>query len=273
MNNCLVTKLKGEVSNNELPKLGELVARVNSSFSVSPKSSAITVRASKNALSLTENGSPSSSVEVTDLVNATTIYVSQECTVFIPQYNLSVLNIDPIDDIDIEFASANFHRLWLGSKNLNSVHFGVCSPYVNSIQLENNTIDFSASGYSLLSSVKFATTNLKQKMDVDDFTSKAPLLSDYRCFGRQQTGTFDNFGRCKDILRIYGFTGNGSIEGFVTAQRQAYGGRAAKTTGTVNLLWCSKVTFQGVDGLIKGTEKILSWTANTITFDGTTINA
>jgi len=277
MENCLITKLKGTVDNVNLPKIGELVVKLNNSFSLTSEN-VITVRANKNAISLVSGGPYSNSVNVpAGLSVPTTIYISEECTVFIPKYYLHTIVMNPSDNIDLNFAGeldvleggVGFDVPIVGIK----FDLGTAPKKLIYISAYDYTISFNGDSYPSLKRVSFNSTNKDQVINISDLVSKAPRLEEYKCYSNHQNGTFVDFGNAKRLNLIYGFIGSGTMEGFVAAQRLAFGDRGARTTGSVNLLWCTKITFQGVGGLVLGSVKTLSWTADTITFDGTTINA
>jgi hypothetical protein len=277
MENCLVTKLKGTVDNVNLSKIGELVVKTKGNIILTSEN-AITVRANKNAISLVNGGPYSNSVNVPAGMNpATQIYVSEECTVFIPKYYLHTITINPSDNIDLNFTGefdvleggVGFGAVAVGTK----FDLGIAPKKLVNISASNYTISFNGDSYPILKKVSFESTNKDQVINISDLVSKAPLLEEYRCYSNYQNGTFEGFGNAKRLNLIYGFNGTGTMEGFVAAQRLASGDREARTTGSANLMWCGNITFQGVSNLVLGSVKTLSWTADTITFDGTTINA
>jgi hypothetical protein len=274
---CLVEKLKGTVDNVNLFKIGELVVNVKSGFALTSEN-AITVRANKNAISLVNGGPYSNSVNVpAGLSTATSIYVSEECTVFIPKYYLHNITMNPSDNTDLNFTGdfdvleggVGFNAVAVGTK----FDLGTAPKKLENISAYNYTISFNGDSYPLLKRISFDPTNKDQDINISDLVSKAPLLNEYRCYSNHQNGVFEDFGNAKRINLIYGFNGTGTMEGFVAAQRLASGDREARTTGSISLQWCRNITFQGVSNLVQGSVKTLSWTADTITFDGTTINA
>lgn len=280
MENCIKTQLKSVVDNSNLPLVGELVVKVNSNIIVLPKVP-ITIRADKNAISTINGGTPVDSISITDTTNPTTIYVSSECTVFIPQYNLNTLQISPLEDINVNYVSAIFGRIDLTILAItNNVDLGVAPASSVGLHLADNTIELSASAYPVLGVLTTQITNKNIKVNIADLCSKAPVLREYKCYTNVEkiVGEFADFGNCKSIEAIYGFGKAGTLESFVVAQRATYhqgqsDERAGRTIGSVNLFWCQNLTFQGVNAGIQGSVKTLSWTENTITFDGTTINA
>lgn len=276
MKNCLVTKLKRTVDNPNLALLGELPVVVNSSFSVSSQQQ-IKVRANKNAISLTENGTPTNEITIEPDGSPTPIYVMEECIVFLPYYYIAKLFISPIEDINVKYygykSSSNFIQLTI--QGTNSVNLGELPINIKYADLGDCTIKLSADTYPNLTNFTTGATNKKQLINLVEIKNKMPSLQIFYVYvpAGNYTGTVEDLGGIKTLTNITGLTISGAMENFVAAQRQSYSGRAGRTTGSVSLKWCRNFTFQGVDNLVLGTAKTLSWTATTITFDGTTIDA
>lgn len=280
MKNCLVTKLKSVVLNDSLLRLGELPINIGAgSFLISP-SEETTVRADKNVLSLTNGGTGTNSVTIPagTISAGTTVYVSGECTVYIPQYIVQKISISPKNDIDIKYlgVNANTQGLYITiPNNTSTAELGTLPKKCVQATLDSNLINFNFDSYPKLRVISANNLFKTIEYNVEEIAQKCPELRTFGLFTTADkiTGDFEDFGTLKHIEAISGFRGGGTMEGFVAAQRVASGDRAARTTGSISLIWCDSITFQGVGNIVQGTAKTLSWTANTITFDGTTIEA
>lgn len=281
MSKCLVTKLNGVVNDDALLRLGEIAISVDAGdFRIVNTSGTTTIRANKASLSLTEGGAGSTSVSARKSASNTDfvfIYVTEPCIVYIPQYYLERLYISPKSDIDIKYLGASLgesgsyfsvptltYVVSLGSvpANIRSLSVGMCN------------FNLDEDEYPSLIALSAAATNRVFVIDAADIAERMPALRDYSIWSTadNSSGSFDDFGKCKSLNSLKMYHGSGTIEGFVANQRAIYGSRPARTSGSVTLQYLGAVTFNGTT-IYSATAKTLSWTATTITFDGTTINA
>lgn len=279
MKNCLVTRYKSSVSNNDLLRFGELPIKMDvGSFKINNSTNDTVIRADKASLSLVNGGTGYDSVTVSkasDTTTMTTVYVTQPCTVFVPQYYLNRITIIPQEDINIEFIGANIGIGAYITVDTSTVqkHLGVVPANCRSLNCYLCTFDLSNVEHPNLISLQANSGNTRNSLDVPLIAAVCPELKTMEVPSSNIVGTLEDFGACKNLVTLSFFSGTGTMEGFVAAQRVASGSRPARTTGSISLKWCTKITFQGVNNLVQGTAKTLSWTATTITFDGTTITA
>lgn len=282
--NCLVTKLKAVVNNDSLPRFDEIVVKVASgSFQICNSTKETVIRSNKNSLSLTSGGTGLSTVTVpkaSSTASMTTVYVNQECTIYVPQYYLNRFYFTPIEDVDIKnvgLSSVSGCYISIPSSNT-QVSLGSLPRNIRSIAPSMCSFVFDEDEYPNLISVSVNVSNRVWVVNAAEMAQKLPAIRQYNLWSTadNSTGSFDDFGLCKDLTETNGelksYHGSGTIEGFVANQRGTAGGRPAKTTGTVKLQYLGSITFNG-SVVNTTTEKTLSWTADTITFDGTTINA
>lgn len=279
-NNCFVTKLKGIVNDDTLSKFGELPIKMSAgSFLITNITSDTLIRSDKDSLSLSNGGTVSKTVTVPKADNTTsltTVYVTQDCTVFIPQYYLNRLEFTPADNINITSIGSGLKEGAYISILSSSVafHLGELPENVRSISSSMCTFGLSLDEYPYLIMMNCNLINYAFAVDSKELAEKLPALRNYTLWTSEakSTGTFDEWGICKSLNSLRGYHGGGSIEGFVANQRAVHGDRPARTTGSVTLQYLGAVTFNG-STISSDTAKTLSWTANSITFDGTTINA
>lgn len=282
--NCLVTKLKAVVNNDSLPRLNEIVVKVASgSFQICNSTKETVIRSNKNSLSLTSGGTGSSSVTVPKANNTTTmttVYVNQECTIYVPKYYLVRFYFTPIEDVDIKNVGLNSDLgCYISIMSSSSqVSLGSLPRNIRSISPSMCSFVFDEDEYPNLITINGNPSNRIWVVNAAEMAQKLPAIRQYNLWSTatNSTGSFDDFGLCKGLTETNGelksYHGSGTIEGFVANQRGTTGGRPAKTTGTVKLQYLGAITFNG-NVVNTDTEKTLSWTADTITFDGTTISA
>lgn len=279
-NNCFVTKLKGIVNDDTLSKFGELPIKMSAgSFMINNSTSDTLIRSDKDSLSLSNGGTGSKTVTVpkaSDSTSLITVYVTQDCTVFIPQYYLNRLQFTPADNINITSVGLGLTDGAYISILSSSVafHLGELPKNARSIASSMCTFGLALDEYPYLIMINCNLINYAFVVDSKELAEKLPALRDYTLWtsADKSIGTFDEWGICKSLNSLTGYHGSGTIEGFVANQRAVYGSRPARTSGSVTLRYLGAVTFNG-STISSGTAKVLSWTANTITFDGTTINA
>ena len=270
--NCLITKLKEVVNNDSLLRFDEIAVPVNTgSFNITPSKS-INVRSDKPALSLTSGGAGSKSVVVpagTISSSATRVYVTEACTVYIPQYDLLRFNISPTANIECKNIGTNSERVIISLTNSNDLRYdlGTLPKSTFEVFVGQYFFNLNFDSYPVLRKMLVNYGSLVN-VDFSELAEKAPLL-EYLNIASTQSGSLDDLGKCKSLVEARNIV-RGTIEGFVTSERTAYGERAARTSGSVVIVG-PKITFQGT--AIGSGDHNLSWTADTITLDGTTINA
>lgn len=281
MNDCFVTKLKGVVANDALPRLGEIAIKVAAgTLKINNTLNETEIRSDKSSLSLVSGGTGASSVIVPVSQNTTTlttVYITEACTVFIKEYYLNRITFIPTENIDMRYIgvfSVDGAYIYVDTSSV-TVDLGTAPENVREVSCYLCTFNLDGDSYPKLITLRANSANDRMVINVPELAEKCPSLRSYEINTAEGnlTGTFEDFGAFKSINTVSFFNGTGTMEGFVAAQRQAYGDRPGRATGSVTMLWCRKVTFQGVADLVMGTSKTLSWTENTITFDGTTINA
>lgn len=273
--NCFVTKLKGVVSDNTLSRFGELPIKVVAgSFQINNSTSDTLVRSDKASLSLVNGGPGANSVTVPKAANTTTnttVYITTDCTIFLPQYELNRFYFLPAADLNIKYVGGSLEEGAYISITASSVSVHLGSLPINARSIANSmcTFDFDSDEYPYLITINSNLSNRVWVVNAEELAEKLPAIREYTLWSTaaNSTGTFDDFGVCTGLTSFKGFHGSGTIEGFVAKQRAA-----SRTTGSVTLQYLGAVTFNG-STINSGTAKTLSWTANTITFDGTTINA
>lgn len=281
MSKCLVTKLNGIVENDALMRLGEIAISVDAgNFRIANTLEATTIRANKASLSLTQGGVGATSVVArksgsdTDFVS---IYVTESCIVYIPQYHLKRLYITPTSDIDIKYLGVELgaNGSYFSVPTLTSeVSLGSIPTNIRSVSVGMCKFNLDEDEYPSLIALSAAASNRVFVIDAADIAERMPILRDYSIWSTadNSSGSFDDFGKCKSLNSLKMYHGVGTIEGFVANQRATYGSRPARTSGSVELQYLGSVTFNGSQ-ITTSTTKTLSWTATTITFDGTTITA
>lgn len=265
-NNCLVTKLKGTVNNPDLFKLNEWRFSSNS-FLIRGNQNLTSTILSDNtfaadgskirvATDVRENQLSESKITELSIINKMDItYILLSLPVGL---DLNVEGLEYNSNIDtfiVESGSANNTIVGDVSKiitnnPLNNLSF-------RAVKLKGNPTlsDLFKSVNTTITSVSFRDMYENQIHHVDNELSEFAKLT-----------ACTNLGWWNTDLK-------GSIEGYVTASR-GYG----RTTGTVSVSITpgSHITFKGeaVAGKSSPTNLVtLSWTANTITWDGVTINA
>lgn len=281
MSKCLVTKLNGVIEDDSLLRLGEIAIPVDAGrFNIVNTTGTTTIRANSASLSLTEGGAGSTSVVARQSTGGTdfvTIYVATPCIVYIPQYYLNRLSISPKSDIDIKYLGASlgeFGSYFSVSAATYAVSLGSVPANIRSLSASMCSFDLDADAYPVMINLNAAYSNQSFVIDATDIAERMPAMRDYSIWSSvaNSSGTFDDFGKCKELNSLKMYHGSGTIEGFVANQRAVYGSRPARTSGSVTLQYLGSVTFNG-SVINSNTAKTLSWTATTITFDGVTITA
>ena len=226
MNNCLVTKFKGIVNNDNLDKYGELKFKVNNTtdswqqawLSGSPR---VTVKTDGMNMSLSSDGS--NPVNTVTVSSTTPVYFTPgNYPVYISsKYDLSVLSTSMvIEGLD------KFSSLYkLEDVTILSEDSGI----VNLNKLIPGDVEFKT--------IKIITTNVSFVGDINRFANVA-LKEINIPNGNQEgiTGNLVNFAICKSITNI-NLRGQNivpcSIEDFATAQ---LAGENPRVSGTVSFV-------------------------------------
>lgn len=263
-NNCLVTKLKGSVD-ADLPKLGVLKLEVNNSATgYRPigirivEGATVTVSSPNSNIysdlqgTVTDNPriiSPSGS-------NTYSFFTSGAIVEISSKYKLAALiwdgDIKPVEIKDLKYSEGLVNITGYLTGNLSDM-----SQLINLTRLETP-------------SATYDTTML-----LGNISALSTLVNlTYLAIGKRRgiTGALKDIGSLTHItdLQIGDTVISGSIEEFVAAQRLA--GRT--TCGQLNVpyIGTTAVTFNG-GSITAASNSVLSWTASTITLDGTTISA
>jgi hypothetical protein len=258
MGNCLVTKLKGVVDNDNLPILGMTELKIPtgtfSEYNALIFDSSVTVQ----ILGGTINGETSSTMQ---LYSWTGVPIVSDGTydgyviLRFPKYKVTRLDLNQCKGVDYsEFKYGVLNRINV-----------VCSSW-NLNALESKFADFTG----------LSVTNYNSEVaDLTNLGKNGKLAHCSFNNGVSFNGSFDNIG-CSPLDEnweiFFPTTQNVSfvVENFVANKRLR-----GQTTGEQNnFAWMGlcNATFNG-NKITHKNHYTLSWTADTITFDGVTINA
>lgn len=292
MGKCLVTKLKETVNNDSLVKIGE--AR----FLISSNANYIIVAAdTANKVQLTLKGGTfdggSNQAYASTSTSATKKPVSDGGVIEMTadnKYNITYLS----DVFPVDFGQLAYSRI----TNISHINTRVNEEFVNRLNAEGVTIDGAASfvypelvkrfsldfsgvkiaaiGGNLASLSKFTgITELTLRTtkvygDIDSLKNLTELNTLSLSNSADILGDIKSLGKCTKLtnLSVAGTGVSGTLEDFVKAQRAA--GRTAESTGITVYAANTNVTFNGIK---QPSQLNLTWTANTITFGSTTVNA
>lgn len=260
MNNCLVTKLKGTVDNDQLFKLGELRVKIGKDDYLGfAADDSQTISVVDGDLLFDGQTTCQLTNGFQDLVN-----ITGEGTVSIPnKYNLT-------------FFEANFKE----KVDLNELRY--CTK-LNVINLKGSDLAYSLDDFNIESSVltviKFNNSRYVRGSINKLLKYNLRTLwfhSDAKYFTETDFSILGKFRSCVD----YGSTMvnsrlAGSIEDFVAQKRLARTAAGLEVAGSCIFYWLGdggNVTFQGTP-ITNVNDNTISWTANTITYNGITINA
>lgn len=301
MKNCLVTKLKASVDNDSLLKLGEGVFLAKYSSSAWYIFSVYTAEVPKGIVTVT-GATVKSGGEKIDAnhfyagytLNGAVNLENASAGAIVKfsvdnKYNLSKITSAPLNG----FADVKYCHLveffltpaLIPFDNIESLNLDEMQGWVNPLELTKFNVDLNnlnAANYLYGDIANLAQfTNLTELVIVQsnisgNIASLAPLVNLTTLqFNKNAniTGNIASLGTLVNLTTLNSFNTNliGSIEGFVQAQRTA--GRTTESTGiTIPYGLGSGVTFNG--NLIgNALNRVLTWTASTITFDGVTIDA
>lgn len=275
MENCLVTKLKGSVLNDNIPKIGELILNgidVASPYITVPSGKTVTV-SGKNGTKLKASGSseevtiltgrPVSGFSVVPSTGASiSIYNKYEVTYLNGIFNISNDIIDDLKYMPLTSIGISFSQKASMGKFLTNIQHVTSLTFINN---KNQYYDAELSDLIKLRSLPLVDVNFRPSVD---YTETNGGEFDIEDIGKSLPNT------CTTI-RLANSSVVGAIESFVA------GLRTNQTTGSVSLYISNPsnpgqrlITFQGTKITGGGsTQHTLSWTASTITFDGTEISA
>lgn len=272
MGNCLVTKLKGTVDNDNIPRLGESVLTGVANGINLRVHGTVSFRATSNILSLTEGGPYTSYVEIND-TNETlrSVYINGTAEkLFIKGYDIATLYSFGASEADLSFMMFNTHgRLEAINQDAGIVTVPRMAGYIiirgTNVQLED--VEYP---YLTFLSINGSTGS---RYSAEQFVKNMPNLESLYLAASPYSvwyGDFNLLGKLVHLIELRGGSSfEGSIEGFVVNARNA-----GRTTGYVDLMWIpNNITFNGSPTSIDGTITRLSWTDSTITLGDTTINA
>ena len=272
---CLVTKYKAESSNNSLLRLNEFIHYVSISgntwikFLVSNTTEDFLVRKDPDdndyIISATEGGTPVDEIQLTKSDGASFyIYssVSKEIRLFIGnKQNIKRLGSD-------NSAGNSCLNLTKGFKTQSSLYM----PKFEALMGRNNTNDVLGSFDDIKNMVGVKVLYIQINGDSEESISKLSEfvnLEHLELIGNKIVGNISVLGNIRNLLNFaYGRSKcSGTIESLIQAFRAN-----GRTTGSMsgNSTNTSNVTFNGSTGNAKGT---VTWTENTITMNGITVNA
>ena len=281
--NCLVTKLKGIVNNNNLPKYGELLWRVssndvitivfgvgqwkNANFEVTGDLSIWNYQETTNYGQTYhyESSSPTDTISIKIKGNNGDISFTDKYSMW-DNLTKAVILYDTVYDNDIKSL-----KYWFKSTKLALNVFGGKSASQNKYVERTGTLnDIVEIG------VPFTSIDIGYSKNITgNIATMAALkntLTKFAAYGTSLSGSIEDLGECTLLVTLNfnsDFGIEGTVEGFVARQRAA--GRTTAEFTQFDMS-SSKVTFNGhtLTGLTNNT---LLWTANTITCYGETINA
>lgn len=260
MENCLFTKLKGSVNNDQLLKLGELKVKIGEA----------------NYLGFAADDSQTISVVDGDLLfnGQTTIQLTNsyqsnvnitgEGTVSIPnKYHLTIFEANFKEQIDLE-------------------KLRYCTKLRN-IRLAESGVTYDLDDFNIESSVLITVTieNVGRIKGSIRNLLKYPLTTlrlnnSPKSFNENNFSVLGKFAECTSYgATVVGSGLTGSIEDFVTQKRLARANKGLDVDGSCTFTYLGdggRITFQGT-AITNVQNNTISWTANTITYNGTTIDA
>lgn len=289
MGNCIVTKLNGTVNNSSLKKLGHVVYELKN-----PSTEAFYILgASKGGVIAEIRGAKFDSGHYgTQVIDDTHISVGTNTT------NNPTFEIKDIESANVEVEVYDKNSITqIGYSIINLKDFD----YSNLISIYNSTlfghtsiltkfVDLSvlqSSGGNLTGNISNLSglTDLIRLSIVDanitgNISSLSGLINlteldlgncpevhgDIAALGTLTSLNKLNLWHGSTIINQY----SGSLESFVAAQRA--NGRTVNSTGISGIYGLDGVTFNGSLIAYK-LNRVLTWTADTITFDGVTVNA
>lgn len=263
MGNCLITTLPSSVSDNTLRKFAVLnVKFTNLSFS----SSAVLGVRTKSQMSVTGVSDDLYDQVGVNLGRVVSFGTSASSTWLCPgsgdvelsnKYDITYLSlpnayIEPIDVADMQYC--NELQTCIVPMKGDLSNLGIM-PYVTNLDLRrpNESYDLVGTLSAFANLTSLTTLNLsKNRVITGNIADLGPLTS----------LTSLSLGDLNAIT--------GTVEGFVAAQRSA--GRTTCSSLSVPYIGSTPITFNG-SSIVSVSQTTISWTENTITIGGTTINA
>lgn len=265
--NCLVTKLVGVVNNDELERLGVLVLSINEAPQTNGSIAAYTA-GDPITYTIVGDGIFTDSTGTLDYGKSVTVPASVNPTSLYFTPFVGTIEIDSKYDF-----AGNIGTTLFGFKTSDFTYTKVQTIFMDSSKVEGKISDLPATLIDIRTSDS-ATGKITGKLtDFLKFTGLKSLRISGGTPYNIESGNINVLGHLKSLnsLNYNGLTG--TIEGFVAAQRAGTDGRTSVLSSAPVMLYymnTTSVTFQG-NSIASGT-KSLYWDANTITFDGVTIN-
>lgn len=269
MENCLVTKYKAVVDNDNLTKLGviKLTATTDTNNYI---------RVNFNGEHIVKILNTNESVEFAwggaKKIDGHTVKVigGSEAA---PGFSMTSA-CDVVMEIEGKYDIETFSIQYVSS-----IKGGIDSLYstLEVLQLEGNTMSFNTSSFKKFTNL----TEINLGTNFSSFTGNLGDLADLTLLEELRAGKATNYisgdisvlGKLTALTTFY-MSGNnnitGTLESFVAAQRT--NGRTTESTG-INFAWgLYGVTFNGA-AISRTHSCTLTWTADSITYDGVTISA
>lgn len=269
MENCLVTTLKSEIQNDNLRKITEVGLSFEENGYLGILSTiGITIRANANILSVEGSGNaPSNSLEIPS-GSFESIIVSGTGKVFLPYASISRLWSTGVCNFEgtLEGMSLLYDMNVSNSKGV--VNFGFIPNSIRSFTVSSSALYNFKGTYSVLTTLNLGVDASVRDITLQDLVTHCPNIHIFTASGfeNETTAILGNLPLTSSV----GPQVSGSLEQYVASQRAK-----GRTEGSTSFKWFGDGhnTFNGVEIVSGGTAKTLSWTATTITFDGTTIEA
>lgn len=253
MGDCLKTQLKETVANNNIRKMDE--------FPVYFKNASNVLFGGKYVINYTDSpvtirlGDGLTSVATS---RAHVFKISGTGTLFIPQKKyISILQCETANGCDMKYSDLKYLST------------------LKTLSTTGNCSTMTLSELSTLVSLTIITSTDWTHLtgDIKDLYSPGWLLSVLNLStAKSITGDFKYLGRFTNItnIRITSTPITGSIENFVAVQR----GIGGRTTGSVTFQVgnLTNITFNGVKCTGSSTTDTITWTADSITYNGETIS-
>lgn len=278
MENCLVTKLKGVVNNDNLEKLGVIKLQMTPYTSNSKYYLAFYLGANQHEITVKDStivsAISSGLTEKIDDHHARYLGTATKRNGIIEVSSNSDTFVEIDNKYNLEYFSFGNSRVTHIVGGLDKVSAGVKSIMISNYQDEINTnelLRFTSIEEFSIGSIFYSIVG-----DLSSIASLTALTTFIANNAKNKiSGDISTLGSLVNLQDFF-VSGNksitGSLEGFVAAQRAA--GRETESTGIRFSVGIHNVTFNGESSLrAAGSSCILTWTADTITYDGVTINA
>lgn len=268
MNNCLVEKYKGVVNNDNLAKLGVLKLFANTVLNTGSQVVLLNISGEHIIKICNTNEYVVSAWSGCTKIDDHTVKCTGNGAIIMSAECEAILEVQ--GKYDIEDFSVD---------NVTDIQGGVDSFYttLETLSLTKNLMSLTTSSFKKFSNItelRLGNTFVSLVGELNDFVGLSSLAVIVANSGNNKiTGNIHEIGHLTSLNTV-NLTGNtsivGSIESFVAAQRA--NGRTTESTG-INLGWgLTNVTFNG-ESSARSHNSTLTWTADTITYDGVTISA